>query len=175
MGPHIDTSGRLGREDGFTLLELAIALLVIGVLVGFTFSSFRGAAHAAQISAARQRVMAGLKAETVVKVATGMYLGTATQARRDLLAAEEPSLDWGATSKRNPNDVTVRVGRLAIGGTTYRQSWICLESAAVTGERVAVAQISVGPQRGTYYGEREGAGRLCRNPGDFTSWPTTSW
>ncbi|MEX2275515.1 MAG: prepilin-type N-terminal cleavage/methylation domain-containing protein [Actinomycetota bacterium] len=164
---------RLEGQQGFSLIELSVVLLVIAVLVGISLSSFRGATRARELSAIHQRAMAGLKAEMVLQVSTGFYLGTAAEERRALLRREEPSIDWGSVSSTNDEDLTVRVGRLSFAGRSYRQSWICLEATTTSGEHAAVANVSIGPARGTYYSE--GSIRLCRGMRSFTAWPTTSW
>ncbi|MEX2440399.1 MAG: prepilin-type N-terminal cleavage/methylation domain-containing protein [Actinomycetota bacterium] len=160
-------------EEGFSLAELSVVLVVLGVLLVVAVSAFQGAARAAQISAARQRVMIAFRAESALKVSTGLYLGTATEERRALLRTEEPGLDWGSMSESNHEDVVVRVGRITVAGMLHRQSWVCVETVSEAGARVAVANLSVGPNAGTYYGE--GTARLCRSPRVFTAWPERSW
>lgn len=154
-------------------MELGVVLLVIGILIGIGLSAFRGAARAAELAAVRQRVMSAYRAEQALKISTGVYLGTATEQRRALLRKEEPGLDWGSMSEANGEDVIVRVGRYTAAGKLHRQSWVCVESVASSGQRVAVANLSVGPDAGTYFAE--GSQRLCRSPRTFIGWSTLSW
>jgi type IV pilus assembly protein PilA len=77
-------------ESGFTLIELMIVVLIIGLLVGIALPTFLGARTRAQNTAAISDLRTGLSASKVYFTDDDSYLGF------DAAQAEtlEPSLQW---------------------------------------------------------------------------------
>jgi type IV pilus assembly protein PilA len=79
------------RDDrGFTLVELMIVVLIIGLLVGIALPTFLGARTRAQNTAAVADLRTGLSASKVYFTDGDSYLGFDATAAESL----EPSLQW---------------------------------------------------------------------------------
>ena len=80
----------LRSEDGFTLLELMMVVLILGVLLAMSMSTFSGVKERAQDSAAKATAATALETGRVVFTDTGNY----TNVSADDLTAAEPSLNF---------------------------------------------------------------------------------
>jgi type IV pilus assembly protein PilA len=104
-------SKRLGRdkdEEGFTLIELMVVVLIIAILIAIAIPTFLGARTRAQDRQAQSNLRNAFAAEKVVYTDDQAY--TATPAS---LTAIEPSLSYvagtGVTAAANPKTVYVDV------------------------------------------------------------------
>lgn len=95
------------KAAGFTITELLIAVMVLGVLVGLGMPSFFQMLRNAEIRAAAESVANGLqraRAEAVSRnVRVQFILGTGSSWRVDLVPAIEPPIDSRASSEGSPN------------------------------------------------------------------------
>ncbi len=80
-------NSRLGNEEGFTLVELMVVVLIIAILVAIAIPTFLGARTSAQDRAAQSNLRNGLTAAKVFYVDNEDYGALAA----DLMAIE-PSL-----------------------------------------------------------------------------------
>jgi type IV pilus assembly protein PilA len=78
---------QLSRDEGFTLIELMVVVLIIAVLVAIAIPSFLGFRNSAQDRAAQSDLRNTLLAEKAVWTDSGSYSATAAD-----LQAFEPSL-----------------------------------------------------------------------------------
>ncbi len=94
------------REEGFTLIELMVVVLIIAVLLAIAIPTFLGAQSKAKDRNAQSSARNALTAAGTVYADTGAF--AASEAMRTELATVEPSLTYAATST-TPKSVSVDV------------------------------------------------------------------
>jgi type IV pilus assembly protein PilA len=140
---------RLGNEEGFTLVELMVVVLIIAILVAIAIPTFLGARESAQDRAAQSDLRNALTAEKVFYVDNEFY--TADTAAGGALETIEPSITWA--------DLTVTVA-----GTAGVEQEVCLTIASASGTVFALRDVAsstgggVGSVPGTFYGTVNCAG-----------------
>ena len=129
---------RRDEEQGFTLIELMVVVLIIAILIAIAIPTFLGARQRAQDRAAQSDLRNGLTAEKTEYTDSQVYDATAAN-----MKAIEPSLDWGGK-------LTVVVGDTTVppDGQT-----VCLSEASKSGTVFQLADVAAGVNAGTYYGK----------------------
>ena len=83
---------RRNGDEGFTLIELMVVVLLTGVMIGIALPTFRGARHRAQDRAAQSDLRHGIAAAKKYFTDGDTYLGFDETEGRTI----EPSLMWVA-------------------------------------------------------------------------------
>jgi len=118
-------------EQGFTLIELMVVVLIIAILIAIAIPTFLGARQRAQDRAAQSDLRNGLTAEKTVYTDTQNYDTTVAN-----LKAVESSLDWG--------------GKLTMTISADSQS-ICLTETSKSSTVFSIADVAAGANAGTYF------------------------
>lgn len=109
MNRLLPTPRRLRGDAGFTLIEVMVVVLVIGILLAIGIPTYLGARERAQDQAARSTLRTAQTTAAIVYVDNGTY----RDANTGNLAIAEPGYTWrGANSaSRDQDEVSVSATR----------------------------------------------------------------
>jgi len=148
-------------EEGFTLIELMVVVLIIAILIAIAIPTFLGARQRAQDRAAQSDLRNGLTAEKTYYT-DGQTYATAAQMTASNI---ETSLNWGGAITTKPAlHVTVSTDTLSV----------CLDEASKSGTVFSLLDISSGATAGTYYG-KAACGAVPNSGGAVPAGFTGTW
>jgi len=159
-------------EDGFTLIELMVVVLIIAILIAIAIPTFLGARQKAQDRAAQSDLRNALTTVKTAYVDSQSYTADQTAGA---WASIEPSLDWVSGTSSAPGQISADAQTQAdtVVLANYSASGKCWYLKDVTG---AVG----GDQAGTFYATGPATSGACdaSNPPAFAptaSDPTNHW
>ncbi len=133
----------LRRDEGFTLIELMVVVMIIAVLIAIAIPSFLGFRQSAQDRSAQSEVRNVLLAEKAYWLENGDY----TQAGADITAFEP-----NATINADP------AAGVFIDLNGASSDIVCITRTADSGNTFSVWESATG---GTFYGETDLSGADC--------------
>ncbi len=142
------------RDDGFTLIELMVVVLIIAILIAIAIPTFLGARKRAQDKQAQSNLRNALTAEKTFYVDNQAYADDGVAADLTALQDIENNLQWTNVdaSVRGVNVVSVA----AMGGVAG--AGLSLQSNSKSGRIFCMADVAAGADAGTYYANAASGG-----------------
>jgi type IV pilus assembly protein PilA len=133
-------SRRRDSEEGFTLIELMVVVLIIAILIAIAIPQFLGARQRAQDSAAKSNLRNGLTAEKTVYTDNQAYDDDCEH------EVDQSSLNWNGAISTRPEALTVTTGTIRTADDTA-----CLSETSKSGTVFNLADVGAGTSAGTFY------------------------
>lgn len=139
---------QLKKDEGFTLIELMVVVLIIAILIAVAIPTFLGARERAQDRAAQSNLRNALTAEKVHYTDAEEFTADAA-----LLTAIEPSLNFDAVPlATDVSQVGVVVcDAVLVPAVAGNNNAVGLTVIAASGNTWGMQDIAIGGNSGTYY------------------------
>jgi type IV pilus assembly protein PilA len=128
-------------EEGFTLIELMVVVLIIAILIAIAIPTFLGARARAQDRSAQSNIRNAFTAEKTYFTDAQAYTDNAAGA----LSAIEPSINWV-----NAVSAGSTAGNVAVKATPDGTS-VCVNAHAASGNDFGLLDVASGANAGTWY------------------------
>ena len=162
-------------DEGFTLIELMVVILIIAILLAIAIPTFLGARARAQDRAAQSSLRNGLTSADVGYANVNDY----SESGATSLQALEPALTFGTAASTGPNNISVGTAQAGGSSTSSPQQW---GGAALSksGECFYVSTVKVAgnssPTAGTWYGQTSTSANCTgANAVTTANVPNTAW
>ncbi|HEX7165493.1 MAG TPA: prepilin-type N-terminal cleavage/methylation domain-containing protein [Acidimicrobiales bacterium] len=151
---------RIEREDeGFTLIELMVVVLIIAILLAIAIPTFLGARERAQNRAAQSDIRNALAAEKVYYTDVEAYTTDNTT-----LKLIEPALTF--TTATADSKTKVFLSTNVVG--TVADAVVCIGKTSASGKAFSLQDTAIGASAGTlYYGPND---VNCSGTGTSDGW-----
>ena len=141
-------------EEGFTLIELMVVVLIIAILLAIAIPSFLGARGKAQDRAAQSNARNALTAEKTFYTDNQVYTVDPTA-----MQGIEPSLTYKTTAPAQGSKEVQLVKANVVTGAAVTDAVICITSVSANGTTFIVKDVAAGTNAGTYFTKT--AGTAC--------------
>jgi type IV pilus assembly protein PilA len=128
-------------EEGFTLIELMVVVLIIAILLAIAIPTFLGARERAQNRAAQSDIRNALTAEKVFYTDNEVYT---TATNTGVIHSIEPSLTYSAVASKTEVSATALTN-------TNNDASVCVAKQSKGGQSYSLLDVATGGGAGTYY------------------------
>jgi type IV pilus assembly protein PilA len=143
-------------ERGFTLIELMVVVLIVGILLAIAIPSFLTARDRAHDRSAQSNLRNALTSEMTLFVDSQTFIASPAPA----LSASEPTLNWVAAPPGGGRDVSATIVNGNGGAVAPSQVILAAKSATGTCFYIGDEELSGGTKPGRYYA----ASSICAAP-----------
>jgi type IV pilus assembly protein PilA len=151
-------------DEGFTLIELMVVVLIIAILLAIAIPTFLGAQNKAKDRSAQSSVRNALTAAKTIYTDASTY----TTADETALALVEPSLTFAATATNSTDPKTVSVSSNTTGDTFYAAAMSKTGTCFYIKDTIATGG-------GTTYAKTDPTDGACSGSSASTQTFTASW